>query len=325
MADYGSRLEAEYVKAMYGVETILFNKDMALLRAQLGVKRFDVAFSNPPYNDNVHLKILSSLIGSGNGSSIAKEYVVVHPANWLIDLKGKENLFINFKNLISNKLNSVKIFNGNIVFGIGLFYPCVITHVDNDHSGNIGVDYFGDKYTVDSIYRITKYGKDWDTYVSSFYGKVKSFIKDNSSVWDHNKKVLTSDKEYCQLAGIRGNVSKDPQKVCGDDFYTLVMQNSETNKGVRKVSEKDKMPVFEFNSVLERDNFISYLKTDFARFCLAFYKVNQHTDRGEMEIIPWIDFTQEWDDEKLFNHFDINKETQDYIRKFLPDYYGIRK
>ena len=154
---------------------------------------------------------------------------------------------------------------------------------------------------------------------------MKSSIKNNGSVWDHNKKSLTNGKEYCQLAGIRGNVSKDRLNICGDDFYTLVLKNSETNKGIRKSSDKDKMPVFEFHSNDERDNFINYLKTDFARFCLSFFKINQHTDCGEMEIIPWLDFTQSWDDDKLFEHFNVSKEIQDYIRKFLPDYYGIRK
>ena len=47
-------------------------------------------------------------------------------------------------------------------------------------------------------------------------------------------------------------------------------------------------------------------------------------ENGEMEIIPWMDFTQSWDDEKLFKYFDIDQKTQNYIREFLPDYYGLR-
>ena len=34
---------------------------------------------------------------------------------------------------------------------------------------------------------------------------------------------------------------------------------------------------------------------------------------------------EEWDDDKLFKKFDVSQELQDYIREFLPDYYGIRK
>jgi hypothetical protein len=67
------------------------------------------------------------------------------------------------------------------------------------------------------------------------------------------------------------------------------------------------------------------LKTDFSRFCLAIYKTNSQLARGELALIPWLDFTASWDDEKLFEKFDVSQELQDYIRDFLPDYYGIRK
>jgi hypothetical protein len=324
VADFGSSLEAKYVKAVYGVDYVLSDDKMSNLKDHLKGKKFDVVFSNPPYNDNVHLKILSNLISSMENQSIAKEFVIVHPANWLIDLKGKENLFINFKSLISNKLKSVKMFNGNLVFDIGLFYPCVITHIKNNVSGEIEVEYFGDKYTVNNINDITKYGKDWDSIVSKFYYKIKSYVKEHGSVWDHNKKKLTAGKEYCQLAAIRGNHCKDKSIMIQDDFYTLVIRNSDADKGIRKSMDKRPGPTFEFNSIIERDNFISYLKTDFSRFCLCFLKISQNIYYGEMGMIPWLDFSTEWTDEKLYNFFDIDIKTQNYIREFLPDYYGLR-
>jgi hypothetical protein len=58
---------------------------------------------------------------------------------------------------------------------------------------------------------------------------------------------------------------------------------------------------------------------------LAILKNGKNAAVGEMDLIPWLDFTQSWDDEKLFAHFNIDQVTQDYIRAFLPDYYGIRK
>jgi L-lactate utilization protein LutB len=47
--------------------------------------------------------------------------------------------------------------------------------------------------------------------------------------------------------------------------------------------------------------------------------------RGELEIVPWLDFTEEWDDNKLFAKFDVSQELQDYIKDFLPDFHEIRK
>jgi len=68
------------------------------------------------------------------------------------------------------------------------------------------------------------------------------------------------------------------------------------------------------------------LNTDCNRFALACLKNNKNLSVGEMGLLVWLgDYTKPWDDERLFAHFNIDQKTQDYIRKFLPDYYGIRK
>ena len=112
-----------------------------------------------------------------------------------------------------------------------------------------------------------------------------------------------------------------------EDFYG-VFSNDE-NEIITK--NKKQEPSFSrgsfcyFNTEAERNNCVEYLKTDFARFCLAIYKIRKDFDAGELELVPWLDFTQEWDDDKLFKHLNISLDEQNYIRKFLPDYYGIRK
>ena len=308
--------KASFVKSTYGIECIIFEKNVLFNKQKFSNKKFDVVFSNPPYNNNAHIKIFNKLIKE----SIATEYVIVHPANWLIDLKGKENLFVDFKQTISKKLKSVTMFNGNIVFDIGLHYPCVITHIDCNHCGIINVDYFGNKYTVNDINDISKYGKEWRAIVKPFFDTIKSNMP-NGNVWNYKSENTTFNKVYCQIAGIRGHVNnRNKESFFLDDFYTLILKDLDSNKGIRKSD----MPTFEFNSIIERDNFIDYLKTDFVRFCLSLFKINANLARGEMEIIPWLDFTEKWDDEKLFKYFNINNETQEYIREFLPDYYKIR-
>jgi hypothetical protein len=124
---------------------------------------------------------------------------------------------------------------------------------------------------------------------------------------------------------VRGNVSKNADTLVSDDFYSLVMRDVSEAIGIRKPLKERGGPAFGFNTEVERTNFLNYVRTDFARFCFSLLKNKSDTDCGEMTTIPWLDFTQSWNDEKLFTYFDINKETQDYIRKFLPDYYGIRK
>jgi len=136
------------------------------------------------------------------------------------------------------------------------------------------------------------------------------------------------NKYYCQLAAIVGNWDKSNEKMVKDDFYTMVMKNSEGNKGIRQ-ERLDKpgnpTPTFPFDESRDRDNFINYLKTDFSRFCFSLLKNGCDCSLGEMSLVPWLDFSQEWDDEKLFKHFGVDEKTQNYIREFLPDFHKIRK
>jgi site-specific DNA-methyltransferase (adenine-specific) len=78
---------------------------------------------------------------------------------------------------------------------------------------------------------------------------------------------------------------------------------------------------FSFQTESESNNFITYLKSNFARFCLSIYKNNSQLDRGELEIIPWLDFTQEWTDEKLYREFDLTENEIKFIEKHIPKYY----
>jgi site-specific DNA-methyltransferase (adenine-specific) len=98
------------------------------------------------------------------------------------------------------------------------------------------------------------------------------------------------------------------------------------NKGIRNLNvRKDAWLVWEFDTEQECDNYINYLRTDFARFLLSVLKNTQNNHYGEMDLIPWLDFTEEWDDDKLFKKFNVSQELQDYIKDFLPDFHGIRK
>jgi hypothetical protein len=320
------------------VDYTLLDSEFIFIHQTFNGKKFDVCLSNPPYNRGLDLKILQSLMGNGTTeTSIAKEYVLVHPSTWLIDRKNKTNLYGSIKNAISNKLKSVKFFNGNAVFDVQLLVPCTITHIDINHnSTKAKIKFFEDEFEINSIYDITKFGNDWLGLVKPFVSSIEEFIQKNGNVWLHNTRSIDNNKFYCQAAAIRGhardcnktksleNVSKE---FVADDFYTMLI-DIPSCKGIRQPNLNrpgNPTPTFGFDTEIERDNFLYYLSTDFARFCLAILKNNGNLAVGEMELIPWLDFIQSWNDEKLFKYFNINQETQDYIRNFLPDYYGIRK
>lgn len=321
--DDAHRARAEFVELMYNVDTCVFvNKDPKSILEALGTKRFDLVLSNPPYNDKLDLKIIRALVLAG----IAKEYVVVHPSAWILDRKGKDSQFNSFKDALEGKIKSVKLFNGNSVFGIGLWYPCVITHIVEQHTGDINVNYFGDEYHTPSIYDEMRYGRNGKTIAAPFLAKMEEYVARNGSVWDKNRKAIDEGKYYAQFSVVRGHVIEDHTRcMYKDDFNTIVRQDADKAKAINKAMDNRPGPTFQFDSEVERNNFVDYLKTDFARFCLSLLKISQNIYYGEMAMIPWLDFTQAWNDEKLFAHFNIDQATQDYIRSFLPDYYGIRK
>ena len=116
------------------------------------------------------------------------------------------------------------------------------------------------------------------------------------------------DLDYIQLAKIKGHSSEN-SNMLKDDFYTLCMKDPKENLGLRKKSKKigDHLPTFKTS-----DTNIEYLCSDFVRFCLSIYKNYSNINAGMMSLIPQ-------------SPIPISKELQDYIRDFLPDYYGIRK
>jgi site-specific DNA-methyltransferase (adenine-specific) len=284
--------------------------------------KFDILVGNPPYNGGVDLKFLTLAIEKLD----VKHLLYVHPSTYLIDRKGNKK-FNTIKNLLDGKLKSATLFNGNPVFNIGLFVPCMIIDYDRDYSGKCAVEYFDDKFKAD-VYNITKFGKEWETIVKPFTALMEATCAAKNNIWEKRAAHRNENKKnfYCQLTAIRGNVctgmNAEQNKIVKDSFYTMVMKDSDTNKGIRnKTVRKDGYVVHEFASAIEQNNFIEYIKSNFARFCLALLKNNANSHYGEMALIPWMDFAQSWDDKKLFKHFGIDKETQEYIKNFLPEYY----
>lgn len=285
--------------------------------------KFDLVFSNPPYNKNVDIKILNEII------DVADEFIVIHPSIWILDNKRSYKLYNDFRDKINSHLHSVELFNANKIFDIRLNCPIAISHFDMNFNGDATVTLFDEVYSSKSIYDITKFGSKWFEFVKDFSNKIETYCNMHTSISDHcinvqniqNGTSVLENEYYCQSADIIGTPSSENKSLGTGCFYTIMLKNPTNNIGIRKNTIKNS---FKFGSDLERQNFINYCLTDFARFCLSLTKNNTHADSGELELVPWLDFTEEWDDEKLFKKFEVSQELQDYIREFLPDFHGIR-
>ena len=68
-----------------------------------------------------------------------------------------------------------------------------------------------------------------------------------------------------------------------------------------------------FINQTEAENFLSFLRTNFARFLLGLRKPTQDTKRDTFAWIPLLDTRKPWTDKEFFKHFNISPEEQKYI------------
>jgi len=235
---------------------------------------------------------------------------------------------LEFRETFDKHTTELELFNGNPVFGIGLFVPCVITTVDtNSECKTKNIIWYenDEKWIVNSFDDVTIHGNHWDPLVKDFQNKILEFCKKNGNISCHliHASNIDSKKYQIQVAGVRGNIlSKGPQLI-SDGFYTFVQKNPEDNKGIRNITLPEKT-VLEVDSQKSQNSLLFYLQTDFARLCLSLLKINQQF-LYETTLVPWMDFTRSWTDDELFSELGYHKghAIREYAKKFLPDYYNL--
>jgi hypothetical protein len=271
-----------------------------------GVDKFDIVIANPPYKRKLNLKFLNKV------SSISNTSLFVHPSSWLIDEKNINNDFNIARNIHKDTLDKVVLFNGNPVFNIGLYIPCAITYIDNNKKRK-GIDVIDKinniKITYSSINEINKFSN------VNEYKTILNKINNNYHLGlQYNK---DNGNYFVNMSRIRGHVyeNNNETKMYKDDFYTTI-----TKDAIVEI-EKTKQVYFSFKTEIEANNFLSYLKTNFSRFCLSICKNSSDLNRIDFTKIPYLDFTQEWTDEKLYQEFNLTEQEINFINTHIPKYY----
>ena len=70
-------------------------------------------------------------------------------------------------------------------------------------------------------------------------------------------------------------------------------------------------------SIKAADSVASYLKTRFVRFLVSLRKTSQDAPRGVYTWVPQQDWSSKWDDDQLFNKYEITPEEQSYIESMI--------
>jgi len=277
--------------------------------------KFDVVVGNPPYQRSLHLKFLELAY------KISDQWILwVQPSNWLIDEKGKTRQYKKSKDLINNNVKNITLFNGNRIFNVGLFNSFMISVIDkkNENGGKIIVK---DKISgkVETYHNINDINK-WND-IKIYPGLKNKFVylckKDNL---DNHLRKDEGGKYYINMTDIRGHISYDPEKILDDDFYSMVPKDEKITSGPTK------WLWWNFKSKKEAENCLKFLKTRWAMFGLSIFKTNQHIDSGKASrLVPWLDWNQEWTEEKFENLIDATPEEIEFVYNNIPDYYNISK
>ena len=286
------------------------------------MKKIDLVVGNPPYQlgkeTRVDLKIHRILedVLKDNG-----KVVFVHPAGFFLSHKYN----VSPKNPIdASKLESIHMFWGNGIFNIFSFTPLCVT-VWNKAKKDDHVIVVDDAYTYSTYEceskKIHIYGARDYSWICKW---LNANVKYDDSISRHcvDGKKVKLDYAF-ETSTLRGNPANGKESKFKDDFFTIVPKEEEKLAPhlVGKGTEVKYNNVFEFATENERTNFINYLKTKAVRFILSLSKVDKNLLYGELNQIPWLDFTQAYSDKKLRKMWNIDDKLWQFIDSHIPDYY----
>ena len=286
--------------------------------------KFDCVIMNPPYK--IHVDVFNKGFDylKDNGTLIC-----IHPSTPFVNRKNTKNYDNEkqIKNIVSDYDSRLTFVDGNKIFNdAGFFTPLSVTRVNKVKNKKLEVVY---TWLDESQTEIKKYNSLDDIYIHGndiVLGiRDKIFSKVQTKIWDKVSRRDSFGRYYVKINTICGNTPK--KNKINPDFFCLIYKSDEYNKKSlvvpheslpTKVGDKNYISV---GSIEEGNNCFDYLLTKFSRFCLSLYKINSQLSRGELMSVPYMDFTQKWNDEKLFKYFEFNQDEINFINDYIEDWY----
>ena len=339
---------------IYDIKDFVEAPNEKILKYNKGMK-FDVILANPPFDNGLGNNFLSKFFDICKG-----EICSVQPSTWLLG-KAKTNAINNIKNNINLYYTNIESINGQEYFDAGISGQMSINYIDMLNKSN---DIIFDDKVYSNCNDITLYSNDefvniFKKNVTNLYTKksLQMYIKYVPGLKSHayGLDLYTENNPdpnwYCvKISAIRGHISSNGTKK--SDYYTFITNDKKItlidlyknfiHLGNTKQGNKTTFGYYyAFNEKETAVNFLSYLKTDFARLCLYTEKTSTDIVNGCLRYIPWFDFSDpvfskspSKIDDYLFAKYipEVDEETgitrdeiRKHIEKILPDYYNIRK
>lgn len=280
--------------------------------------KFDCIIMNPPYQRNLHLKILAEAIKHlKDEKSVC---VNLSPVLWLEDphahMKSKSNLF-KFDNSIVHKCEQLDVVDKDIanqLFNAGLFANLGIYVCKKNAKG------------IDSKNFWKRNFEDWEVKVFDKVYALKTHIEDKC---ENNKR----DGIRVPIAFIAGNRGTLP--IYKDIAYVVDgMKDGKDwtkckNNGGYEKEEGIPIPIsIKFATEVEAQNFYDSWKTTFCKWLSKRFLFDQNI---QLRFLPFLGdaintrtglkgYTSEWTDEDLYKFFNITSEEQKVIEETMAKY-----
>jgi len=279
--------------------------------------KFDVIIGNPPYKAGLHMKVLEKAF---NVLADTGQLIFVQPSDYFLSYRKKKTDFV--KNAFS-KIKGIDVFNGNGIFDNAAFFsPLMVIQIDKTLNAS--------EVEVKSPYGTSSFtnSEDLNLWANSAFLSLKAKLSSEPSllsqcVWTRGDSTdnISRSGYICWFSGIRGHIPPNARDVlyC-NDFFTIVQRSKSAHVFLSsefKTIKKGSGYAFYFVTENEVNNFYKYLTTNFARRALSYNKLDQNIN---VSFLPWLDFTQEWTDKKLFEYYNLSEDEIKFINE-MPEYY----
>jgi 5S rRNA maturation endonuclease (ribonuclease M5) len=282
----------------------------------------DFIIINPPYKGDTHIEIFNKSFEELNDGGTL---ICLHPATPFINRKevSRSPATQRINEIVSEYLSKLTLINGNDIFDIAQESPLCITKVKKEKNKNIEVinNYYTNSNDINIYESLDDVFIHGNSIVKSIKEKLENLI--HISIEENLYRKTKKYKNYLLKINAISTGTPKNGKPSGK-FQSIISKKYENSfEDILFTNETTKNSSNEivFDSVLEAKNCFNYLLTKFARFAVSIYKINQNLHRGELKAVPYMDFSQEWTDEKLFDYFQLTQEERDFINTYIQNWY----
>ena len=238
---------------------------------------------NPPYDKNLHLKILREAMKHGG------EIANLSPIRWLQDPLAEYKRGSDWKKFgdIREKIENIDLVSAKdaqALFGSAQYENLGIYHITKNGGADLTPRPFISQALFDKVN------------LPTYLGKYKSLYDMRSP---EGKPDYT--RPFIKMSFAHGHVG-------ADDWYDIASRKLEvcTNKDITGGKKLTASFTFNFDTEEERDNFFAYCQTNFVKACNGNVKTNIRWPGYAIPFMPT--YKKQWTDADLYEYFKLNKE-----------------